>query len=320
MSDPRLQAICDLIQEDPGNRGLRADPADNLITRTAGDFEAACRSLANASRPHISIVTGFYIAHADPPCGETDGPLGALFLARALVPLGFQATLVTDPFGVEALEAGLQACGLKEEVPVLLVSPDQQVGNPRHVFSDMDLVRWASWRRDPPTHLVALERVGPSHHDGRCYSMRGRDITEHTNPAHVLFEMGRRPGLTTIGIGDGGNEIGMGKIHPEVIERNIPRGALIACRVPTDHLIVAGVSNWGAYGLAAGVRLLRGAPYDPNLFDPQRDRELLQIMVDRGPLVDGVAAQRTATVDGLPWARYARVLEQIGRIVEAGTR
>jgi hypothetical protein len=313
MSDPRLQAICDLIQEDAGNRGLRADPADNLITRTAGDFEAACRSIAADEQASLAVVTGFYIAHADPPCAETDGPLGALYLARALVPLGFQVTLVTDAFGEQALVAGLEACGL-DIGPVLILPPAI------YPWDDWMKLAWEQYvKRLGLTHLTALERAGPSYHDGRCYSMRGRDITEHTNPAHLLFEdAARRPGLTTIGIGDGGNEIGMGKIHPEVIERNIPRGALIACRVPTDHLIVAGVSNWGAYGLAAGVRLLRGAPHDPALFDPERERELLQIMVDRGPLVDGVSGQRTATVDGLPFDRYGKVLGQIGRILSAG--
>jgi hypothetical protein len=68
------------------------------------------------------------------------------------------------------------------------------------------------------------------------------------------------PGSGSLGIGDGGNEIGMGKIRWEIIRRNIPRGGLVACRVPVDHLIVCGVSNWGAYGLAAGVLLLRGQP------------------------------------------------------------
>ena len=38
----------------------------------------------------------------------------------------------------------------------------------------------------------------------------------------------------------------MGKIPHETIVKNIPNGDLIHCRVPTDHLIVAGVSNWGA--------------------------------------------------------------------------
>ena len=67
--------------------------------------------------------------------------------------------------------------------------------------------------------------------------------------------------MTTIGIGDGGNEIGMGKLPAGLIAQHVPNGAQIACVTSCDHLVVAGVSNWGAYGLAAGVRLLRQAPF-----------------------------------------------------------
>jgi hypothetical protein len=139
-------------------------------------------------------------------------------------------------------------------------------------------------------------------------------------PGHLIFEYAsqRASPITTIGIGDGGNEIGMGKIRWDVIRRNIPNGGLIACRVPTDYLIVAGVSNWGAYGLAAGVRLLRGVPFDPELFDVERERELLRIMVEQGPLVDGVTGRQTVSVDGLDFDRYADVLRRIGEIVREG--
>src|SRR5437016_3765029 len=80
-----LERMRDLIQLDPGRRGLRNDPNTNLITETRGDFAAACRSIADHAAPAVAIVTGFFIPHADPPAAETDGPLGALFLARALV-------------------------------------------------------------------------------------------------------------------------------------------------------------------------------------------------------------------------------------------
>ena len=112
--------------------------------------------------------------------------------------------------------------------------------------------------------------------------------------------------LASIGIGDGGNEIGMGKIPHDTIVRNIPNGDLIHCRVATDHLIVAGVSNWGAYALAAGVALLREVELPAELFDPERERAILQTMVDAGPLVDGVTNRQTATVDGLSWDEYVR--------------
>ena len=95
---------------------------------------------------------------------------------------------------------------------------------------------------------------------------------------------------------------------------NIPRGGLVACRVPTDLLIVCGVSNWGAYGLAAGIRLLRGTPPAPDLFDPERERDLLRVMVERGPLVDGTSGQPTITVDGLSFERYIEPLIKMGQL------
>jgi hypothetical protein len=149
--------------------------------------------------------------------------------------------------------------------------------------------------------------------------MRGRDITEFTSPAHHLFDdnLGPRPHLSTIGVGDGGNEIGMGKVAWDLIARSVPNGETIACRVPTDHLIVAGVSNWGAYALAAGVYVLRGVKPPADLFDPDRERDILEVMVREGPLVDGVTGRQTATVDGLSWERYAKPLIRIREILES---
>ena len=342
MSKRVLQAICDVIQQDVGNRGLRTDPTDNLITATAGDFQAACRSLAEAPNAAVAIVTGFYIPHAQPPCGETDGPLGALFLARALTPLGIRVHLVTDDFCLEALRAGLEASRMRQTVPLIVL--------PRHdqpdaaALSACDYWRTFSQTYGSITHLIALERVGPSNHPeslekqlrsgedaireafirevpaahyNRCHTMRGLDITTNTSPAHRLFEFEAGPDsrITTMGIGDGGNEIGMGKIPWDVIRRNIPNGGIVACRVPTDYLLVCGVSNWGAYGLAAGVALLRGQRLPPKLFDVERERELLRVMVERGPLVDGATGQQTVSVDGLSFERYAEPLKRIARLL-----
>ena len=78
--EPMLAALCDLVQEDVGCRGLRADPDDNLIDGAAGDFAAACRSIAETPNARLAIVTGFTIPGTDPPTSETDGPLGAFVL------------------------------------------------------------------------------------------------------------------------------------------------------------------------------------------------------------------------------------------------
>jgi len=387
MSDAVLNTLRDLIQTDVGGRGLRSDPAYNLITTCPGDFAAACRSLAQTPHAKLLIVTGFTIPDAKPPCSETDGPLGALHLARALVPLGVEVQIATDGTCKLALQAGLEMCHLQDAVKLIEL--------PAEAWDEQAYVDWIVTATDrsanPLTHLLALERVGPSHtlkslqvlpegapwlgeflqsiqgqaaaadegadrsvlaglprnllpqsraltapqwlawcrmvdqfeqevavdKRNRCQTMRGIDITASTSPAHLLFEHAARlePAVTTIGIGDGGNEIGMGKIPWNIIQRNIPGGGPIACRVPVDFLIVCGVSNWGAYALGAGVRLLRGAAHDAELHDLERERQLLQFMVDFGPLVDGRAGTRSATVDGLTFEQYAEVLTQLGQAV-----
>ena len=318
MSDAILAELRDFIQDDVGKRGLRTDPERNLINAYPGDFRAACHSLAKHPAPGLAVVTGFFIPTATPPAGETDGPLGALFLARALVPLGIPVVLVTDDFCVRSLEAGLAECGLRKLVPVVTLPTPTQAKS----MTDAEYRHYFDERKGIPalTHLLAIERVGPSHtiaavppeHRDRCHTMRGLDITDMMSPAHRLFDPTRS--LVTIGIGDGGNEIGMGKIPRDVIDRNIPNGGLIACRIATHHLIVCGVSNWGAYALAAGVTLLRGKALDAGLFDSAHEREILQVMVEEGELVDGVLGKPSVTVDGLTWEQYAGVLTRIGAI------
>jgi hypothetical protein len=306
MSDAVLDQIREVIQRDVNNRGLARDPHENLLTTCRDDFANACRSIAETPQPVLCIP------HAQPPCGETDGPLGAIFLARALTSLGISATLITDLYCLRSLKSGLDACGLGPSILVKSFPP------PMIYWTAFLEVTWRHFsNRMGFTHLLALERVGPGF-DGRCRNMRGLDITAQNYPAHLLFEGAARqtPRLCTIGIGDGGNEIGMGKIPVDVIARNIPHGARIACRAPTDHLIVAGVSNWGAYALAAGVAVLRRQRLPASLFDVERERELLRIMVEQGPLVDGVTAQPTVTVDGLAFDDYAEPLRRIAEILE----
>jgi hypothetical protein len=308
-TDEKLAAILAAVQTDPGNRGLARDPHDNLFTATRGDFEAACRSIAEHAQPEIFIVTGFYIPTATPPAFETDGPLGAAFLARSLIPLGASFLFVVEH----------EARSLFRHASIPGVSDHWASARiPSVGSSDERLAQSPEVRDWPISHLVALERVGPGT-DGRCRNMRGLDITDRTEPADRLFRIypAVRPEVQTIGIGDGGNEIGMGKIPHDTSVKNIPNGDLIHCRVPTDHLIVAGVSNWGAYALAAGIYVLRGVKPPADLFDPDREREILEVMVREGPLVDGVTGKQTATVDGLTWEEYVKPLIRIREILES---
>jgi hypothetical protein len=314
----KLRRIRDVIQQDIGNRGLARDPQRNLLNACPDDFEDACGVIAATPTPSLLIVTGFHIATASPPASETDGPLGVVFLARALSEEDFRIRILADGTAARAMGEGFAHMHLHDRVSIQDMATDKEKyfyqfkGNmsKEEFLAEAEAMQDREWT---PDQLIAVERPGPSFKDGRCYSMRGHDITSHTTPSEVLFQ---RHTVNTFGIGDGGNEIGMGKIPHETIVKNIPNGDLIHCRVATDHLIVAGVSNWGAYGLAAGVALLRGRELPAELFDPDREREILQVMVERGPLVDGVTGQQTATVDGLTWEQYIQPLVEIGKIVK----
>lgn len=282
--DQKLAAIRDLIQQDIGNRGLARDPHDNLLTATCDDFVNACRSLADQRDAACLIGTGFFIPDGRPPAFETDGPLGGVFLARALRHCDIGCNFHGEDAVRQVIRLGLEIAGV-----TTVACPHEAL-----------------------THLIVVERAGPAA-DGNHYTMRGLDISPHLNWSLKLPST--RFALKTIGIGDGGNEMGMGKIPHETIVKNITNGELVHCRVATDHLIVAGVSNWGSYALGAGVALLRDVTLPRELFDPLRERQLLQVMVEHGPLVDGVTGKQTATVDGLAWDDYIRPLVEIGRIV-----
>lgn len=270
ISHNMLADLLRCVQTDPGRRGLARDPLDNLLNATLGQFERAVTTLNTATG--VQIVTGFYIPNGLPPTFETDGPLGALFLAEALTERGIPVSIHAEP----PVLAAIRAIDDRYEMPLSFIS-----------------------------HVVFLERGGPAA-DGRRRTMRGLDITDFFDSSLETVP----PGVVTIGIGDGGNEIGMGSIAHETILKNIPRGDLVHCRTPVDHLIVAGVSNWGAYAIAAGLKC------HLQCFDPGRELARLETMVAAGPLVDGVTGRCEATVDGLSWDEYTKPIFEIRDILK----
>lgn len=301
-SPPPLNVLPGIIHTDPGRRGLSRNPHGNLFTATATDLASACQNLTHHPAPRLAIVTGFFIPTADPPGHETDGPLGALFLLRTCAALGIPARIATDPPGIAAMRAGLRYCDLPGDWLCELPPPTADAWDrpSSHLLGYF------------PTHYVFIERAGPNA-EGRCLTMRGVDITEQMGPVHRWIDNANpaadaNNSPVTIGIGDGGNEIGMGKIDPAILADNIPLGRQIHCRIATDYLIVAGVSNWGSYALAAGLFLLRRQKPPPGLFDPQAERHLLEIMVREGLLVDGVTGRPEVSVDGLAWEAYIEPL------------
>ncbi len=318
LSDEDWARLEGIVHQDPGRRGLAAYRSAGR-SLDAGQLAIAANSLATQAR-RVGILTGFYLEIDGRLAPETDGPTGALMLAECLGSLGVAVDFLAEPPCLELLQTSaawlpLTAAGWF----------DQQTGW-------ADLPDW--------THLIAIERVGRSHdeqswaaqapdrsaaaaarfqalvpreHQGRCHNMRGELLSDRRCPAwdRWLGELRlRRPGIVTVAIGDGGNELGMGRYDWQTLDEAISGGVggRIACRTPADQTLIAGVSNWGAWALGLAVLALRGMRHCP--WTVPRERALLARLVEAGA-VDGVTGRSEPTVDGLPAPVYLAVLNQL---------
>ncbi len=150
--------------------------------------------------------------------------------------------------------------------------------------------------------------------------MRGDVIDRYTAPTHRLFEVigERQLPISTIGIGDGGNEIGMGCFAWEDLVAAVPYPAAprIMCRTATHLALVAGTSNWGAYALALGAAAVRGLSCRGERFEPAAQQTLVERLVAKGGTVDGKTRRSEATVDGLPPDAYLQPLVEMRRVLD----
>ena len=253
---------------------------EHLAALLPPDFcRRAARALLDCPRGEVWLATGFYVGGS----GETDGPPGVLALYRALEGLGFAPKIFTDRY-CSGYFPGMDV----EQVPLCHPLPEEYI---RRMLSRA------------PVAAIAVERCGRTR-EGDYQNMQGVSIRERTAPIDELFL--RLPENTlTIGVGDGGNEVGMGRVAQTVEDKL----ALQPCVVPCDHLVVATVSNWGAYGLCAVLSRLTGRDLLPT--GEQVDTWLRHLNA-RGSR-DGVLSTLTPTVDGFPEGTEADVAGQLRR-------
>lgn len=262
----------DLILSD-SRRGM-----DRLTDLLPADYCAdAGRFVLSWPRGRVLLITGFYVdGH-----GETDGPTGTRLLFDALAKLGFLPLIVTDPFCADYFSAA----GL----PFVTFGPEAGEGELRALLD-----------REKPVGLISTERCGRAA-DGRYINSRGRDIRAHTAPLDGLFLLFDGP---TVGIGDGGNEIGMGNLAAGVAERL----GRVPCVVKTDELILATVSNWGALGLCAALGQL-----------PTKAAVLAAYeLCPSAGLIDGITGAAALSEDGFPLEYVMRLRDCLAQMEQEG--
>ena len=105
----------------------------------------------------------------------------------------------------------------------------------------------------------------------------------------------------------------MGTLPRSLVAHSVANGQAIACVTPARHLIVAGVSNWGAYALLAALAILQPDWRETLLasLDEDLDRTILETTIRAGPAVDGVSRLQTLTVDSRPMAVHHAKLRAI---------
>ena len=219
----------------------------------------------------IFITTGFYVAgHA-----ETDGPPGALTLCLILKKLGYIPVILTDKYCQNFFE--------KYDIKVIYM--DIKMENENKInFIERTIKEY------DPKGMISIERCGLNT-ENKYANMRNISINEHTAEIDLFF-LNYYKKIPTIGIGDGGNEIGMGNLE-NIIKNNLE---LIPCKIKVDKLIISSVSNWGGYGLAAYLCLLTK---NKEFFESVEEtiKNYIKYIVSIGS-IDGVTHENKEKVDG----------------------
>ena len=276
----------------------------------------AARSLADVvgDGDTVLIVTGFGLP-PDLPFGETDGPPGAAVLARALaMGLGAHVVLVTESahLGPVAATGNLLGKTLHGVGSIAIESFPIGLDAGRRAAAEMIATHH-------PAAVIFVERPGPNA-EGYFHGIRGDcAAAEHVGHLHLLADIARSQGVLTIGIGDGGNEVGFGRVRQQISE-SLPSGGRcvngcpsgIVTAAATDIMISASVSNWGAYAVAGALAVLRQEP--GLLHTPELERELIAASVAAGAR-DGATFAADLLVDGIDWTGHASFVGLLRSIV-----
>jgi len=271
---------------------------------------SAAKGLADVVHPGSIVVICTGASCRPWNAGENDGPVGAAAVARSLtsafdarpIILCHEGQINILSFACNAMELNIVknveqlrrwphsvlVCGFPQE--------DEEAKR-----ESVKLIKEAN-----PAAIISVEALG-ANSKGVYHNMRGMllSLPDYRVPKLDYFvNEARSQKIFTVGIGDGGNEIGMGNIK-EAVKKIIPYGekcqcpcgAGIASESLVDSVIVASVSNWGAYGLCASLARLLD---NPNiLHSATLECRTIERCIQAGAY-DGTKTIPRLAVDGIP--------------------
>lgn len=227
-------------------------------------------------RGNILIGTGFPVIKTF----ETDGPVGAIAMYEAFEKLGATPTIVCGRPLSQALAARYRVHEIR------VGDHDQREHEAEEALAHFH-----------PDAIISIERPGQAA-DGGYYNMRAESISENTACFDTFMNLSNCP---TIAIGDGGNEIGMGNVASALQDLNI-----VPSTTTCDELIIADVSNWGAYGIISFLSVWN----QRDLLAEIVPLYILRYISELGS-VDGVTRINQLTEDGLDVSEGESVLQEL---------
>ena len=267
-----LSSAIESLVVEKNHRGM-----DTLREAIAPGSYARAAALLDQIAGNVFIITGFPVSGTF----ETDGPPGALVLHDYLREKGASPWIVAEQILVDGLGKRASTLPLDFRDPV----------------KNLDYLNAYN-----PSLVISIERPGEAA-DGHFYNIKGCDISDQCLSVVSLVTAADCP---HIAIGDGGNEVGMGNVNNTTQQLNI-----IPSVVTCDELLVADVSNWGAYALTLLSAHLNDHKNLPNI-DPI---SLLSFITSIGG-VDGVTGRPEATEDGLTNDETLMFFQKLMRLFE----
>jgi hypothetical protein len=258
---------------------------------------------------------------------ETDGVIAAALIARA-ADLGFKAKPVVfcEEECVPIARACCRAAGLRvfDDFKKSMMMP--------HTVTVLPFTKEALKAPEEagklleemtPRAAVTIERPG-SNEKGFYHMANGRSITDFVAKLDVLFEGVSKRGGLTIGIGDLGNELGMGALK-EATRKLVFYGERCRCGCgggignvfKSDATIFGAVSEDAAYAFLACLAYL--LPHPDLLQSSDMERRVLEAACGLGA-IDGPSGLSIPCIDYLDVKNHSHQIELMREIISSPGR